>query len=290
MAERRVVFDFDIVFSNGGGLQGQDFRLDIQDDEVTDEEVADLIVRDLNLLMVERVSISNKRYVDEPHKRGRTTSGAGLVDLSHPIRDGMITDPGLPGPTLRAHLSREESRANYAEGTEFHIGAIDMVGNTGTYIDSPFHRYADGVDLAGLPLDRLVGLPGVVVDAADTAIGPEVFADTETWGMAVLIRTGWDSRFGGDDYLGGHPHITEDAAQRLVDGGAALVGIDSANIDATSEGTRPAHSLLLGAGIPLVEHLARLDRLPDGPFEFFAIPAPVVGLGTLPVRAVARWG
>lgn len=284
------MFDFDIVFSNGGGIQGQGFRLDVEGDDVSDQEVADQIVRELNLLMVEKVSISNKSYINEPHKRGRTASGKGLVDLSHPIRDGMITYPGLPGPTLRAHLSREDSRVNYAEGTEFHIGAIDMVGNTGTYIDSPFHRYADGIDLAGLTLDRLVGLPGVVVDAAGTVIGPEVFADTETWGKAVLIRTGWDSKFETDEYLGGHPHITEAAAQRLVDGGAALVGIDSANIDSTSGGTRPAHSLLLKAGIPLVEHMARLDQLPDGPFEFFAIPAPVVGLGTLPVRAVARWG
>ena len=290
MTERRVVFDFDITFANGGGLQGQGFRLDADDVEMGHDELAELLVRDLDLLMVERVVISNTRYVDEPHKRGRVQAGSGLVDLSHPIHDGMITYPGLPGPTLRAHLSREASRDNYAEGTEFHIGAIDMVGNTGTYIDSPFHRYDNGVDLAGLPLDRLVGLPGVVVDADHTAIGPEVFADIETWGMAVLIRTGWDSRFEQEDYLGGHPHVTEAAAQRLVDGGAVLVGIDSANIDDTGGGTRPAHSLLLRAGIPLVEHLARLDQLPDGPFEFFAIPAPVVGLGTFPVRAVARWG
>ncbi|HET9260334.1 MAG TPA: cyclase family protein [Acidimicrobiia bacterium] len=290
MAKRRVMFDFEIVFSNGGAIQGQAFRLDIPGDEVTDEEVADRIVHELNLLMVEKVVISNKSYVDEPHKRGRVAGGAGLVDLSHPIREGMITYPGIPGPTLRAHLTREDSRASYAEGTEFYIGAIEMVGNTGTYLDSPYHRYDDGVDLAGLPLERLVGLPGVVVDADETVIGPEVFADIETWGMAVLIRTGWDVRFGRDDYLGAHPHITEEAAQRLVDGGAALVGIDSANIDDTRGGTRPAHSLLLGAGIPLVEHLARLDQLPDGAFEFFAIPAPVVGLGTMPVRAVARWG
>ncbi|MFZ0014361.1 MAG: cyclase family protein, partial [Acidimicrobiia bacterium] len=136
----------------------------------------------------------------------------------------------------------------------------------------------------------LVGVPGVVVDASERSIGSEAFTDTETWGKAVLIRTGWDSRFGHTDYLGDHPHLTQEGAKRLVDGGAALVGIDSANIDETSRGLRPAHSLLLEAGIPVVEHLARLDRLPDGPFEFFAIPAPVVGLGTFPVRAVARWG
>ncbi len=212
-----------------------------------------------------------------------------IVDLSHPIREGMVTYPGLPGPTLRTHLSREDSREHYAEGTEFHIGAIDMVANTGTYIDAPFHRFPDGIDIAALSLDRLVGVSGVVVDTPDKAIRPEAFQRVEVRGKAVLIRTGWDARFGGDDYLGDHPHLTEAGARHLVDEGALLVGIDSANIDETSEGRRPAHSLLLAAGIPVVEHLARLGQLPDEPFEFFAIPAPVVGLGTFPVRAVARW-
>lgn len=212
-----------------------------------------------------------------------------IVDLSHPIREGMVTYPGLPGPRLRTHLSREDSRASYAEGTEFHIGAIDMVANTGTYVDAPFHRFADGVDVANLALERLVGVSGVVVDASERMIGREAFEGVDVSGMAVLIRTGWDVRFGRDDYLGEHPHLTEEGARLLVDEGALLVGIDSANIDETSEGRRPAHSLLLAAGIPLVEHLTRLDQLPDGPFEFFAVPAPVVGLGTFPVRAVARW-
>jgi kynurenine formamidase len=212
-----------------------------------------------------------------------------IVDLSHPITDGMVTYPGLPGPRLRTHLSREDSRAHYAEGTEFHIGAIDMVANTGTYIDAPFHRYPDGLDVSALPLQRLVGVQGVVVDSAERAIGPETFERVEVADRAVLIRTGWDAKFGDDDYLGAHPHLTEAAARRLVEEGALLVGIDSANIDETSEGRRPAHSLLLDAGIPVVEHLARLDQLPDGSFEFFAIPAPVVGLGTFPIRAVARW-
>ncbi|HXV71684.1 MAG TPA: cyclase family protein [Acidimicrobiia bacterium] len=212
-----------------------------------------------------------------------------IVDISHPIREGMVTYPGLPGPVLRTHLSREDSRAHYASGTEFHIGAIDMVANTGTYIDAPFHRYPDGIDVSGLPLERLVGVQGVVVDTSSRAIGATAFDGVDVSDKAVLIRTGWDVRFGQDDYLGEHPHLTETGAQRLVDEGASLVGIDSANIDETSQGFRPAHSLLLAAGIPLVEHLARLDQLPDGPFEFFAIPAPVVGLGTFPVRAVARW-
>lgn len=212
-----------------------------------------------------------------------------LVDLSHPISDGMITYPGLPGPVLRTHLSREDSRRHYEEGTEFHIGAIEMVANTGTYIDAPFHRYPDGVDVASLALDRLVGVAGVVVDAPGRRVGAEAFEGVEVSGRAVLIRTGWDERFGQEDYLREHPYLSGEGASLLVDSGARLVGIDSANIDETSEGRRPAHSLLLAAGIPVVEHLARLDQLPDAPFEFFAIPAPVVGLGTFPVRAVARW-
>jgi len=290
VTEKRVVFDFDITFANGGGVRGEAFRLDIPGDEIDDAQLADYIVRDLNLLMVEKVEITAKRYVTEPHKRKPAAlDGRVLVDLSHPIRDGMVTYPGLPGPAIRAHLSRKDSREHHAEGTEFHIGAIDMVANTGTYIDAPFHRYAEGADISDLPLDRLVGVPGVVVDSSERSIGPDSFADTDTWGKAVLIRTGWDSHFGQRDYLGGHPHVAEAAAQRLIDGGAVVVGIDSANIDDTSEGLRPAHSLLLEAGIPLVEHLAKLAQLPDGPFEFFAIPAPVVGLGTFPVRAVARW-
>lgn len=216
-------------------------------------------------------------------------TGQRIVDLSHPIRDGMVTYPGLPGPEIRTHLSREDSRSHYQEGTEFHIGAIDMVANTGTYIDAPFHRYPDGVDVANLPLERLVGLSGVVVGSSDRAIGSGAFQGTDVMGKAVLIRTGWDVRFGGEDYLGHHPHLTEEGAGWLVDAGALLVGIDSANIDDTSRGGRPVHSLLLAAGVPVVEHLARLDQLPDTPFEFFAIPAPVVGMGTFPVRAVARW-
>ncbi|MFZ0012737.1 MAG: cyclase family protein, partial [Acidimicrobiia bacterium] len=145
MTDRRVMFDFDISFSNGGALHGEGFRIDMDHDEMADEELADHIVRDLNLLMIGSVEIRNKRYLDEPHKRVEPVSGRGLVDLSHPIRDGMVTYPGLPGPVLRTHMSREDSRESYAEGVEFHIGAIDMVANTGTYVDAPFHRYADGI-------------------------------------------------------------------------------------------------------------------------------------------------
>lgn len=292
MTDRRVVFDFAITFANGGGVQGQDFRLDIDGYSITDGELADYIVDDLRLLMVSKVDILNKRYVTEPHKRTEPPDPPDapmLVDLSHPIHDGMITYPGLPGPTIGTHLSRAESRSHYGDGTEFHIGAIDMVANTGTYIDTPFHRYPDGHDVASLLLERVVGIPGVVVDADQQVIGPDTFTNTETWGRAVLVRTGWDSNFGQSDYVGDHPYLTEAAAQRLIEGGAALVGIDSANIDDTRDLQRPVHSLLLANQIPIVEHLTRLDQLPATPFEFYAIPPPVIGIGTFPVRAVARW-
>jgi arylformamidase len=288
MDEKRVVCDFEMTFANGGGIQGQGFRLDIDKEPIADDELADYLVRDMNLLMVSNVQILNKRYVTEPHKR-QIDSDHGLADLSHPIRDGMVTYPGIPAPVIRNHLSREESRQHYAEGTEFYIAAIDLVANTGTYIDAPFHRYPDGSDISDLPLERLVGLSGVVVDTDTVAIGPDVFTDTDTRGKAVLIRTGWDSRFGQEDYVGEHPHLTTDGARRLIEGGASLVGIDSSNIDDTSRGHRPAHSLLLDAGIPVVEHLTNLDQIPETPFEFFAIPAPVVGMTSFPVRAVARW-
>jgi len=213
-----------------------------------------------------------------------------LVDLSHPIRSGQTTYPGLPAPTVSTHLSREASRGTYAEGTEFHIGRIDMVSNTGTYMDAPFHRYPDGADIASLALERLCGVPGVVVRVRDqTAIGPEAFLAADVAGHAVLVHTGWDSHFGQPDYLGGHPHLTDAAAAALRDRGAVVVGIDSANIDSIAAGTRPAHTILLAAGIPIIEHMTNLGALPEGqPFEFFAIPAPVVGMGTFPVRAVAR--
>lgn len=216
------------------------------------------------------------------------TERHGLLDLSHTVREGMITYPGLPGPVLRTHLSREDSRERYAGGIEFEIGSIDLVGNTGTYIDSPFHRYSDGIDVSELPLHRLVGVPGIVVEAGG-AIGPSAFTDRDIADKAVLIMTGWDSRFGHADYVGDHPHLTEDAARAVVAGNPAVVGIDSSNIDDTTQGHRPAHSLLLKAGIPIVEHLTRLERLPEAPFEFFAIPAPVAGMTSFPVRAVARW-
>jgi kynurenine formamidase len=215
-----------------------------------------------------------------------------LIDLSHPIADGTITYPGLPGPVISDHLSREASRERYAPGYEFQIGRIDMVANTGTYLDTPFHRFGDGHDLAGLDLARVVGVPGVLVDAtAAPEAGPELLDGLDVRGRAVLFRTGWDVHWATDRYgEAGHPHLAEATAARLVDAGAALVGIDSVNIDATSTGERPIHTALLGAGIPIVEHLCRLGDIGGRAFTFTAAPPAVVGMGTFPVRAVASVG
>lgn len=216
-----------------------------------------------------------------------------LIDLSHTVEDGMITYRGLPGPAICDFWSRESSRGHYAEGVTFQIGRIDMVANTGTYLDTPFHRYAEGHDLAGLPLARCADLPGVVVQAADgqTAIGPERFAGLDLAGRAVLVHTGWDRHWGSDAYFEGHPFLTAEAAEELVAAGAALVGIDSLNIDATEDLRRPVHSTLLAAGIPIVEHMTGLGGLPAAPgggFRFSAVPVKVRGMGTFPVRAFAR--
>jgi arylformamidase len=211
-----------------------------------------------------------------------------IVDLSHVIEDGMITYPGLPGPEIGDHMTREASRAHYAPGTEFHIGRICMVANTGTYLDTPEHRYQDGTDVATTPLDRMVDLEGVLVDAVGgQSVGPELLQGHAVAGRAVLLHTGWSRHWGSEAYFTSHPFLTAGGASWLVEESAALVGIDSLNIDETSTGERPAHSLLLAAGIPIVEHLCRLDELPPEGFRFSAAPAPVVGLGTFPVRAYA---
>jgi kynurenine formamidase len=211
-----------------------------------------------------------------------------FVDLSHTIEHGMITYPGLPGPIICDYLSREASRTHYASGVEFQIGKIEMVANTGTYLDSPFHRYAEGKDLSQLSLTRLANLESVVVrvkPGAMRAILPQVFERLELEGKAVLVHTGWDVHWRTDQYLTGHPYLTRSAAQFLLDRGVALVGIDSLNIDDTADLTRPVHSSLLAAEVPIVEHLCNLGALPDSEFRFFAVPAKVAGFGTWPVRA-----
>jgi arylformamidase len=237
-----------------------------------------------------------------------------LIDLSHTIEHGMITYKGLPAPVISDHLTREASRALYAPGTEFHIGDIKMVANTGTYLDSPFHRYAEGTDLAGLPLSSLANLDGIVVQRVsaaereleqvmfpgvamsagtverrkDRGISAAALEGRDVKDKAVLLYTGWDTRWRTEDYSNGrHPFLSGDAAEFLAESGAALVGIDSYNIDDTADGRRPAHSVLLKAGIPVVEHLCGLRELPANGFRFFAVPVKVKRFGTFPVRAFA---
>ncbi len=211
------------------------------------------------------------------------------VDLSHTVEHGMVTYQGLPAPLICDFLSREASRARYSPGTEFHIGKIEMVANTGTYVDSPFHRYADGKDLADLPLTSLANLECVVVscDPASRVIDRLPVKASEVAGRAVLLRTGWDRHWRTDRYFEGHPHITAAVARWLVEAGAVLVGIDSLNIDAIDGGERPAHTALLKHDIPIVEHLCGLDQLPARGARFFAVPVKVRAFGTFPVRAFA---
>lgn len=212
-----------------------------------------------------------------------------LIDLSHTVEHGMVTYKGLPAPLICDFLSREASREKYAEGTTFHIGKIEMVANTGTYIDSPFHRYADGKDLSQLALESIADLAGLVfrVDADQKSIGPELFAGADVKGKAVLVHTGWDKHWRTDQYFEGNPFLTAKAAKWLRDSGAALVGIDSLNIDDTSGDARPVHSVLLAADIPIVEHMCRLEEVSDTAFTFNAVPVKVKDFGTFPVRAYA---
>jgi kynurenine formamidase len=218
-------------------------------------------------------------------------STSHLIDLSHTVEDGMITYKGLPAPIICDYLSREASRARYAEGTEFQIGKIEMIANTGTYIDSPFHRYAHGCDLSELKLESLADLDCVVArvtERTDRAIDRLSIDLATLKGKALLVHTGWDAHWRTDRYFEGHPHLTGDLAEQLVRARVTLVGIDSFNIDSTDDGTRPVHSTLLGAGIPIVEHLCRLAALPDQGARFFAVPVKVKGMGTFPVRAFAK--
>ena len=210
-----------------------------------------------------------------------------FINLSHVVQDGMITYKGIPGPTIQDHLSREDSKQHYAEGTTFQIGKIEMVANTGTYIDAPFHRHQEGQDLSQLDLAVVANLDGVLIhaDPVARAISPDLFKGKDLKGKAVLIHTGWDRHWGTEAYSKDHPYLTRESAEYLKLRGSALVGIDSLNIDDNADGTRPAHTILLGGGIPIVEHLCHLDRLPDGGFKFFAVPPPVRGMGSFPVRA-----
>lgn len=211
-----------------------------------------------------------------------------LFDLSHTIEHGMITYKNLPGPIICDFLSREDSKNVYEEGTTFQIGKIELISNTGTYIDCPFHRYEDGKDLSEMALERFADIPMVVVDSDRLAIGPDVFAGKTVAGRAVIVRTGWAKHWGSDQYFENHPFLTKETAEYLKDNGVKLVGIDSYNVDDTRGRSRPVHTILLGAEILIVEHLCNLEQLPDEDLFFTAVPPKFKGVGTFPVRAFAR--
>lgn len=213
-----------------------------------------------------------------------------LVDVSHEIEAGMTTYPGLPAPAISDYLSRAASPGRYSAGTTFQIGRIEMIANTGTYVDAPFHRFAEGSDLASLPLERLADLEGLVVDVTERivrAIDVDRFRDLDLKNHAVLIRTGWDVHWRTEQYGNEAPFLTRAAAEYFATAGVALVGIDSVNIDDMGDGERPVHTVLLGAGIPIAEHLCNLDKLPLSGFRFHAVPVKFRGVGTFPVRAYA---
>jgi arylformamidase len=299
MVDKRVSFDFSVDFSNGGGLQGQGFRLDIDGHDISDDALAAYMVKELRLLMVGKVSILNKQIIQEQHKRAplgesaAPVAGPNLVDLSHVVETGMVTYKWLPAHLICDHMSHLQSHGVYAEETEFQIGRIDMVGNTGTYIDTPYHRHPGGTDLSSTSLRHLSHLPGVVVRLTGIehrSIDWAHFAAVDVRGRAVLVHTGWDRHWRSEKYFEGHPFLTATAAEYLREEGAVLVGIDSLNIDDTADLTRPVHSILLGDGIPIVEHLTNLSALPVDGFSFSAVPPKILAMGTFPVRAHAILG
>jgi arylformamidase len=292
--DKRVKFDFEIEFTNGGGIQGQDFRLDLDGDDISDQALADYIVDDMRLLMVGKVRILNKQIITEKHKRttgDQAPDSPEYIDLSHTIYDGLITYKGLPAPIICDYLSREASRERYAPGTEFQIGKIEMISNTGTYVDCPFHRYEDGRDLSQVEIESFTDLDGIVIHADyhnGIAINAGFFKGYELRKRAVLVHTGWDEHWNTDKYFENHPFLTEDAAIYLRDAGVKLVGIDSMNIDDTRGNSRPVHSTLLRTDILIAEHLCNLGNIPDASFTFTALPPKFKGVGTFPVRAFAH--
>jgi kynurenine formamidase len=212
------------------------------------------------------------------------------IDLSHEIVHGMTTHPGIPAPAITTFLSHADSATRYAPGTTFEIARIELVANTGTYVDTPAHRYPGGTDLSDLALERVAAVEGVLVDRRrnpEKPIGPQAFEGVDVEGRAVLVATGWDVHWGTDAYLSSNPYLTADACRLLVARRAALVGIDSLNVDAITDPSRPAHSILLAAGIPVVEHLTGLGDLPRSGWRFFAVPPRIRGMATFPVRAFA---
>jgi len=292
--DKRVKFDFEIYFTNGGSVKGEDFRLDIMGENISDKELADYIVADLRLLMVGETKILNKEILTETHKRkpiNEKVENSLFIDLSHTIENGLVTYKGLPAPIICDYLSRENSKQFYAEGTEFQIGKIEMVTNTGTYIDCPFHRFENGKDLSEVGLEHVADLDGIVISvpfSETVEITEAHLKNHEIRNRAVLIHTGWDSHWNTEKYYENHPYLTEEAAIYLRNCGVKLVGIDSHNIDSTLKKSRPVHTTLLGAGILIVEHLCNLNLLPKDGFLFSAVPPKFKGVGTFPVRAMAK--
>jgi kynurenine formamidase len=292
--EKRVKFDFEIYFINEGSIKGENFCLDIMSDNISDKELADYIVEDLRLHMVGQTKILNKEIFIETHKRmpvNRKGETDFLIDLSHTIEHGLITYKGLPAPIICDYLSRENSKQFYAEGTEFQIGKIEMVTNTGTYIDCPFHRFENGKDLSEVGLECFTDLDAIVISipfSETLEITEEHLKNHEIRNRAVLINTGWSHNWNTEKYYENHPYLTESAAKYLRDCSVKLVGIDSHNIDSTFGKTRPVHTTLLGAEILIVEHLCNLYLLPKDGFTFSAIPPKFKGVGTFPVRAMAK--
>lgn len=292
--EKRVKFDFTIYFTNGGSLKGEDFRLDIAGEEITDKELADYLVEDMRLLMVGRVEILNKTIFTESHKRksiDTKTQNSILIDLSHTIEHGLVTYKGLPAPIVCDYLSREDSKKFYEAGTEFQIGKIEMVTNTGTYLDCPFHRFPNDKDLSEVGLEAFTDLEGIKITVPFTqtlAVTKPHLEGFELRNRAVLIQTDWSNHWNTEKYYENHPYLTQEAAEYLRDCKVKLVGIDSHNIDNTQFNSRPVHTTLLGAEILIVEHLCNLYLLPQDGFTFSAIPPKFKGVGTFPVRAMAK--
>ncbi len=284
--DKRVQFDFEIYFTNGGSIKG---------DDIAEKALADYLIEDMRLLMVGEAKILNKEIISEAHKRKPISSAAGqtvFIDLSHTIEDGLVTYKGLPAPIICDYLSREDSKHFYEAGTEFQIGKIEMVANTGTYLDCPFHRYENGKDLSEIGLEAFTDLNAVMISVPFTntlAVTEEHLKNYELRNHAVLIHTGWgDKHWNTESYYEDHPYLTQAAAEYLKSCEVKLVGIDSHNIDNTKGRSRPVHTTLLGAEILIVEHLCNLYLLPQDGFTFSAIPTKFKGVGTFPVRAMAK--
>ncbi len=291
---KTVKFDFKIYFANGESIKGEDFRLDITGDSISDKELVNYIAENFRISSIKQTKILNKEIFSDSNKLKTINEKVEedlLIDLSHTIEHGLITYKGLPAPIICDYLSRENSKQFYEEGTEFQIAKIEMVANTGTYIDCPFHRFKNGKDLSEVDLGCFADLDAIVISvpfSETLEINEEYLKKQDIKNKAVLIHTGWDINWNTENYYQNHPYLSEEAAKYLKDCEVKLVGIDSHNIDNTLKKTRPVHTTLLGAKILIVEHLCNLYLLPKVGFRFSAIPPKFKGVGTFPVRAMAR--